>query len=751
MVEVLPVIVAIVRLVHGDTEIAVKRDNVTAMKQGDPEAQTGADQSALLESLGRSLRTAEEWQATLIDAIESISEAFGLFDADDRLILCNRRYAQTFTVHNSFKEIQGWHFADLVRASVAKGEVIEPEFDGDIEAWVVERSRRHRTPGGSLRQIQLGDGTWLQVSERPTRSGGIVGVRTDITALKAAQHAAEAANESKTRFLRNMSHEIRTPMNGVLGMAQLLAESKLDPIQRRYVEAIEQSGRHLLGIINDILDFSKVEAGLFELESIELDLVALIEDSTAMLAQPAQAKGLELVVDADPRIRFRVLGDPLRLQQIVINLVSNAIKFTERGEIVVTLQQTGCSDKEIGFDILVGDSGVGIAPALHERIFDHFAQADGSTARKFGGTGLGLTICRQLARLMGGDITVESEPGRGSTFKVSLSLPVAGRRPPVPELPERLKGMRVLLVEDHPLSRAVLARQLAAAGLEATQARNADEALVRLAESDHPLAVVDMTLPGADGLALPRAIRADRRLSGVRILTLTSADSVDQEDKKSLGLASGLAKPVKQAELIEAIGLVMADQPVVAKVGDEAAPAALPRFRGRVLLAEDNDVNKAIVMAWLERLGPSIRHARNGLEAVALMQEHAFDLVLMDCQMPEMDGFTATREIRRLEQEFGGHVPIVALTANAIEGDRESCLQAGMDDYLTKPFKGAQLAEVMARWLQREDAPLDAAPLVEGARKLAALCEQFAKGADAHLRAAIAEEIGRLQSRIKGA
>jgi signal transduction histidine kinase/CheY-like chemotaxis protein len=526
--------------------------------------------SGLLESLGQSLRTAEEWQATLIDAIESVSEAFGLFDANDRLILCNRRYAQTFTIHNSFKEIEGWHFTDLVRASVAKGEVIEPEFEGDIEAWVVERTRRHRSPGGSLRQIRLGDGTWLQVSERPTPSGGIVGVRTDITPLKEAQHAAEAANESKTRFLRNMSHEIRTPMNGVLGMAQLLADTQLDSTQRAYVEAIEQSGRHLLKIINDILDFSKVESGLLELESIELDPVALIAASAAMLTQSAHAKGLELSVNIDPAIEYAVLGDPLRLQQIVINLLSNAIKFTETGRISLILAQTDINETHVGLEIGVADSGVGIAPELHEKIFDHFAQADGSTARKFGGTGLGLTICRQLARQMGGDITLESQPGRGTTFLVRLNLPRGARR------------------------------------------------------------------QAAGPTAVP------------------------------------------------------------------AAPArALPQFMGKVLLAEDNDVNKAIVMAWLERLGLTAAHARNGQEAVRLTAEQSFDLVLMDCQMPEMDGFAATKLIRAREQGSGRHIPIIALTAHAIEGDRDSCLAAGMDDYLTKPFKGVQLVEMIGRFLRK--------------------------------------------------
>lgn len=644
------------------------------MSDGKVEALAG--DAGLLEHLGQSLRTAEEWQATLIDAIESISEAFGLFDAEDRLILCNRRYAQTFTVHDNFKEIEGWHFSDLVRASVAKGEVIEPEYAGDIESWVEERTRRHRTPGGSLRQIRLGDGTWLQVSERPTRSGGIVGVRTDITALKAAQHAAETANESKTRFLRNMSHEIRTPMNGVLGMAQLLADTQLDATQRRYIEAIEKSGRHLLGIINDILDFSKLEAGQFKLEAIEIDPVAIIEECAVMLMQSAHAKGLALIVKIDPNFSHCAQGDPLRLQQVVINLLGNAIKFTERGQIVLALNRRGGDPGRVALEIEVADSGIGIPPALQELVFDQFAQADGSSARKFGGTGLGLTICRQLVKLMEGDISVESEPGKGSTFRVSLDLP-------------------------------------------------AGEA--RCSKPAEPLAAV-----------APRQV-----------------------------------KPPQQPQ------------------------QQLPRFSGRVLLAEDNEVNKAIVLAWLEKLGFDVSYASNGREAVALIEEVAFDLVLMDCQMPEMDGFTATQEIRRLEAAGRRRTPIIALTAHALEGDRESCLQAGMDDYLTKPFRGAQLAEIVTRWLPSgREAAVDPGPLsalaelagdegvrlghditalflgkapshiesltrnpesalalaaasrLVGAFHLARLCEEFAKNRDPALCAAIAEEFPRVSAQL---
>jgi len=690
-----------------------------------PKAPHPEDADDLLSALSRSLRTAEEWRATLIDAIESISEAFGLFDSEDRLILCNRRYAQTFTPHDNFSAIAGWHFTDLVRASVAKGEVIEPAFEGDIEAWVAERARRHRSPGGSLRQIRLGDGSWLQVSERPTRGGGIVGVRTDITELKAAQHAAETANESKTRFLRNMSHEIRTPMNGVLGMAQLLADTRLDQTQRRYVEAIEQSGRHLLGIINDILDFSKIEAGAFELEQTPFDLAALVEDSAAMLGQPAQAKGLELVVDIEPQTAFFLLGDPLRLQQIVINLVNNAIKFTESGEIVLTLRSTGPPGDRLAFDLSVTDSGVGIAPHLHEKVFDHFAQADGSTARKFGGTGLGLTICRQLARLMGGDIALDSAPGRGSTFRLSLALAAPAPAPPAPSDSGDLAGVPILLVEDHPAARAALTRRLSAWGLAVTAAATAEEALAVLTDTPFRLALVDLTLPGGE-----QALAETIRRAGPALVTLTPTGAPRMAD------GSTLAKPAPSRDLLAALRAALSGRERPA--ADPRAGPDLPRLRGKVLLAEDNDVNRTIVVAWLTRLGLTIVHARNGLEAVAARRESAFDLVLMDCQMPEMDGFAATETIRRFEAEQGAkRTPIIALTANAIEGDRDSCLRAGMDDYLPKPFKGPQLAEMLLRWLPADAADTPVAHDRAAFAHLAALCQDYADRGGAETLAAI--------------
>jgi signal transduction histidine kinase/DNA-binding response OmpR family regulator len=684
---------------------------------------SAADEADLLETLGHSLRTAAEWQTTLLDAIESISDAFGLFDAEDRLILCNQRYAQTFTNYNSFKEIEGWHFTDLVRASVARGEIIEPEFADDVEAWVAERTRRHRTPGGSMRQIHLADGTWLQVSERPTRAGGIVGVRTDITELKAAQHAAEAANESKTHFLRNMSHEIRTPMNGVLGMAQLLAETRLDSTQRRYVEAIEQSGRHLLGIINDILDFSKVESGLFVLEKAELDLRRMIEDCAAMLAQAAHAKGLELVVDIDPEAGIAVVGDPLRLQQIIINLVNNAIKFTEQGDITLSLQHRFSDDQAIGFDIIVADSGVGIPAELHEHIFDHFAQADGSTARKFGGTGLGLTICRQLARLMGGDIMLSSVPGVGSTFRVSLTLPRGAPPPPATPAPAFMADRRVLLVDDHARSRALLAEQLAAFGLAVTECGTAAKALALLqdaawARCGFDLALLDTSLPDGDGLTLARTIRSSPALGAVKLILLSATANIPDGDRERLALVGSLAKPVKRDDLARMVIAALSAAPAKPPAGKADPKPALPKLTGKILLAEDNDVNKFIVVSWLERLGITASHARNGREAVDMAEQEDFDLILMDCQMPELDGFAATREIRRREAGTGRHTPIVALTANAIDGDRDSCLKAGMDDYLTKPFKGAQLTDLILQWFPGAlrtpapaSAPFDAALL----------------------------------------
>ncbi|MFO1424594.1 MAG: response regulator [Candidatus Competibacteraceae bacterium] len=677
-------------------EVAVAFDDMAARLQ-ERERQVAAQTAALLESEAR-------YRAIVEDQTELICR----YAPDGAITFVNEAYCRYFGKRR--EELLGQSFIPL----------IPKEDQQRAEAHIAALSQQNPTATIEHRVI-LPDGEirWQHWTDRAIfdeqhRIIEFASVGRDITdrkraeeALQQAKDAAEEASQAKSDFLAAMSHEIRTPMNGVLGMAELLLGTSLNDQQRRFADMILNSGRALLAIINDILDFSKIEAGKLELDIAPFDLRELVEDTTLLLAKRAHEKGLDLISDLPLNLPALVRSDPVRLRQVLANLVGNAIKFTERGEVVVRLRVLDQDAMTPRLRFEIQDTGIGIAPEAQARIFDAFTQADGSTTRRYGGTGLGLSITRRLVRLMGGEIGVESTPGTGSRFWFTLRLSQRiGSVRPFWSAWSNWRGLRVLLVDDNATNREILRRQLMVWGLANDEAENGPQALVRLQNAvqtgqPYDLALVDMRMPDMDGLDLARRIRADPALAklGLALLSSNGGETLAEQAARA-GMQALLHKPVRQAELYDALCRLLgrATEPVSQRPAP--SPVRSSRFTGRLLVAEDNVVNQEMALAILETLGCRAEIAANGQEAVEAVTRTRYDLILMDCQMPVLDGFAATAAIRHHEQAQGWpRLPIVALTANVVKGFREQCLAAGMDDYLSKPFGREQLIAVLERWL----------------------------------------------------
>jgi len=681
--------------VRGDRDI---RD--TALHEAELEAAHASVESQVL------VRTAElrESEERFSGAIEHAAIGMALVGLDGKLIRVNRAlcgivgYSEVELLARScYEDIS--HPDDIANDKAQANRLVA----GEIVTYQLEKRYLHKD--GSvihcLRCVSLvrnGEGKPLY----------FVSQVQDISERKAAERqvrearlAAEAASKAKSEFLANMSHEIRTPMNGILGMTDLILETELSRDQRESLGLVKSSADALLTVINDILDFSKIEAGKLDIDPMPFFLGEVLGDSLKALAHRAHAKGLELAYDLHPDLPELVVGDAGRIRQVLTNLVGNSVKFTDKGEVVVRVELIGDNSNHYRVRYSISDTGIGIPREKLRSIFEPFTQVDGSTTRKYGGTGLGLTITARLVELMGGRIWAESEVGHGSTFHFEICFDKAresiARKVVVPA---DLRGVAVLIVDDNTTNRRVLSELVRRWGALPTCVESGAQALTELrramvAGASYPLVLLDAMMPEMDGFTVAEKVKRDPAIANTTILMLTSADGQgDAARCREVGISAYLIKPVKPTELNQAIAAALPSAtitPVLPPI-NVVTPTSRPL---RVLLAEDNAVNRLVVVRLLEKLGHTITIAHDGHEAVTAFAVHSFDIILMDVQMPQMDGFEATVAIREIEKTAGGHMPIVAMTAHAMKGDRERCMANGMDDYIAKPIQRAELFRVL--------------------------------------------------------
>jgi len=629
--------------------------------------------------------------------------AIVVLDNNENIVSCNPAFERLFGY--AAWEIKGKNLDTLITSNETIDEA--KAYTQQTMSGMVHGLGKRRRKDGQLVAVEL-QGVPVVVSEERV---GVLAIYHDITELDKARAEAEEASRTKSEFLANMSHEIRTPMNGVIGMLELALDTPLTHEQTDYLKTSLQSAEALLTLLNDILDFSKIEAGRLELETINFNLRNVVEDVAYTLARRAQEKGLEIVCLIHPDLASDLKGDPGRLRQILVNLLGNAIKFTHFGEIVVQAEPVEETDTHAAIRFAVNDTGVGIASDRLAAIFDRFTQADGSTTRQYGGTGLGLAISKQLVDAMGGKIGVESKPGVGSTFWFEIPLAKQSHEKrntaPLALKPVNLMQARILVVDDNQTNRVVLTKNVEALGSRVDSVASGAKALETLrnahrAGDPYHLVLLDMQMPGMDGEQTARAIKSDPAAKDVKIIVLTSmGQRGDAVRLEALGVSGYLLKPVKQQMLFDAVIAVWSNEEEEGQNLVTRHTLTEKRKLGlRLLLAEDNSINQKLAVVLLQKVGYSVDAVENGAQALEKTKANQYSAILMDVQMPELDGLEATRQIREWEKGAGQHTPIIAMTAHAMAGDRERCLDAGMDDYVSKPLEPKVLFSALDRWAQ---------------------------------------------------